>query len=475
MKTNKSKTKPAVVQPPSSEGDGDRRLLALASTLLGRAAVAARAGYSYGTARDLYAVLGYPREIQFEQYLARYIRQDVARRVVRAPVDSCWREPPVVTEDEERETPFEAAVADLIETKHIWHYLARADRLSGVGRYGVVMLGLGDVATEDELAQPAVPRAGLPLLYLQPYHEGNATIQRYDTNPVSPRYGQPELYDLRTGTMDALGAQASAIRTLRVHWSRVIHLAEDTEDNDVYGTPRLQPVYNRLQDLELIAGGSAEMFWRGAYPGLAFGTQEGFTLDATAMTDLEDEINEYLHGLKRYMRLQGLTVDQLSTQVASPEAHVALQLSLISAATGIPQRILTGSERGELASSQDQENWSERVRERREQYVTPMVVRRFLDRLIELGVLVSPPSGYRVDWPAVYEADDTEQAAVTGVRTEAFVKYASAPGIEGLMPRRFYLRKYHGLTEDELDEIEAEAEGAIEEENIEIAEEEQNV
>ena len=37
---------------------------------------------------------------------------------------------------------------------------------------------------------------------------------------------------------------------------------------------------------------------------------------------------------------------------------------MISAETGIPKRILTGSERGELASSQDRDNWFERYPER---------------------------------------------------------------------------------------------------------------
>jgi hypothetical protein len=447
--------------------DQDRKLVALASTLLGRAAVAARAGYSYGTQRDLYAICGYPREIQFEQYLARYIRQDVARRVVRAPVDATWRQPPEVTENEDNETAFEKAVTDLIRTRRLWHYLARADRLSGIGRYGVLLLGLDDARTEDDLRNPATRATAL--LYLQPYHEGNATVKSYITNPTDPRYGMPELYDIRTGVMDSLGAQAAAIRTLTVHHTRVIHVAEDTEDNDVYGTPRLQAVYNRLQDLELIAAGGSEMFWRGAYPGMGFSTKEGFTLDATAMADLEDEINEYLHGLKRYMRLNGLDVNQLAAQVADPEGHVNVLIALISAATGIPQRILTGSERGELASSQDRENWADRVDERRNQHVTPVIVRGFLDRMIDLGVIPAPAAadGYEVEWPEIYQPNDQEQATVAQVRTTALAAYASTPGIETFMPRRFYLRKYQGLTDAELDELEAEATQAQAEEDEE--------
>ena len=477
FKRNGPVSKGAVVDFPG--GGDERRLMALASTLVGRAAVAARAGYSFGQGRDLYAILGYPRELTFEQYYARYMRQDVAKRVVRAPVDSCWREPPEITENEDGDkTKFEKAVDVLIKKKKLWHYLSRVDRLSGIGRYGVLLLGLDDVRTDRDLANPAV--RATQLLYLQPYNEQGAVIQKFVTNTADPRYGLPEFYDIRTGVLDSAGAQATALKTLRVHYSRVIHIAEDLEDNDVFGVPRMQAVYNRLQDLELISGGSAEMFWRGAYPGLAFQTQEGYTMEpGQSQTALEDEINEYLHGLKRYMRLSGLDVNQLSAQVADPEGHANLLIGLISAATGIPQRILMGSERGELASTQDKENWGDRIKERREQHVNPSIIRATLDRLIELGILPAPAAeneegeaigegeeGYQIEWPSIYDADEKDQATVVAGKTAALAQYASTPGMETFMPRRFYLKKFFMMSDDELDEIEAAAEEAQAEEDL---------
>ena len=49
-----------------------------------------------------------------------------------------------------------------------------------------------------------------------------------------------------------------------VHASRVLHVAEDCLDDDVYGIPRLKPVFDRLDDLLKVVGGSAEFFLRGA-------------------------------------------------------------------------------------------------------------------------------------------------------------------------------------------------------------------
>ena len=40
----------------------------------------------------------------------------------------------------------------------------------------------------------------------------------------------------------------------KVHWTRVIHIAESTLENPIYGIPRLRPVYNRLMDIEKVTG-----------------------------------------------------------------------------------------------------------------------------------------------------------------------------------------------------------------------------
>ena len=52
-----------------------------------------------------------------------------------------------------------------------------------------------------------------------------------------------------------------------VHWSRVIHIAENAGGTGVYGLPRLQSVYNRLEDLLKIMAGSGESAWRLLYKG----------------------------------------------------------------------------------------------------------------------------------------------------------------------------------------------------------------
>jgi hypothetical protein len=82
-------------------------------------------------------------------------------------------------------------------------------------------------------------------------------------------------------------------------------------------------------------------------------------------------------------------------------------MRLISGVTTIPQRILMGSERGELASIQDRNNWNDRVAERRKTLAEP-AVRTFVDALIEKSA-VPKPKEYVIKWGEVEELSEDEK------------------------------------------------------------------
>ena len=53
---------------------------------------------------------------------------------------------------------------------------------------------------------------------------------------------------------------------------------------------------------------------------------------------------------RRVIRTQGMELNTLGGAVANPQGPLDVIIKLVSVASGIPIRILTGSERGELAS-----------------------------------------------------------------------------------------------------------------------------
>ena len=415
-------------------------LKALESTLVARQQLIQKLGYSYDNDRDLYTALGYPETLSFDNFKGKHKRQDISKTIIEAPVKACWRRKPKVTNNKRRKTKFEKSWQALEKRFKVFHYLSRVDIVSGIGRFGVLLLGFKDGKALDR------PVTGKPkLIYLRPYSEGSVAVKTTVTDVRNPRYGLPETYEVSLVTENSSGIQSSVKKI--VHHSRVLHIADGMLENDVYGTPRLEACYNRLMNLDLIAGGSAEMFWRGAFPGYSFEADGEAQFTSQDFTDLQDEIEEYMHGLKRYLRTQGLKVNPLTMQVASPSDHVEIQLMLISGATGIPVRILIGSERGELSSSQDDKNWNDRIIERRDEFVEPWVLRPFIDKMIETGNL--PSSEYEIEWPDLQIPSDNEVAEIARKKAEAISRYIQNPAAVEVIPPEFFCRSILGVTEEE--------------------------
>ena len=413
-------------------------------------------GVTHGGARDLYTILGYKKELSFEDYYWRYKRQDIATRIVQAFPSACWSMKPTVSESDTptSDTEFEKKFSQMVIKNKVYHYLGRADILAGIGRFGIVVLGFAD---NKKLDQPVTKKAGMRLIYMTPYHEGNVKVYSYETNTASERYGLPLMYDVATAIPEIENAMPTTEvqNNVKVHWSRVIHIIPELGgESDIYGPPRLENVYNRLQDIDSIAGGSSEMLWRGAFQGMAFKNDEGATMTPEGVTALETEINDYVNNLKRYIKLQNMEVQTLDSNVTDPKSHLDVQITLVAAGKGYPKRILVGSEAGSLASTQDETTWNKKIDERRVDHSELVILRPFIDRMIDAGVLPEPSTPYTVTWPDLYSPSGEEKAKVAEALSRALKDYLTMPEGQIVVPPKIYLQKVLGFSEKEVKQAE---------------------
>lgn len=414
---------PGSVPMPSAEL---RALEAEAAVLLSRLQFMRQAGVSFKGLRDLYEVLGYDREITTEQYRERYDRGGIAGTIVDVMVDATWRGGMWLEEDEdpEKDTPFESAWLELEERLNLSTYMIRADRLSRLSDYAVLLIGTsldGDLTAELPKGKPE------NLIYLQPYlgaggptRDGRqlqtqsmaarAKVQTYDKDTKSPRYGQPATYSLRLDEGQWVG---------NVHWSRLVHVAEGCLEDDTFGRSVLKRVWNLLDDLDKVTGGGSEAFFLRANQGMHIDIDKDMSLpDAKNTIDaLKEQAEAYKHQLTRWIRTKGTTVTPLGSEVANFAGPSDAVLKQIAGTTRIPTRILTGSEMGELASSQDRENFKDQVNGRQTQQTGPNLVRPVVDRFIAYGYLPTPAKGsrkYKVKWAHIQTL--TEQEKVDGAK-----------------------------------------------------------
>jgi hypothetical protein len=500
----------AATTPPNGGGIRDPEFQSLVTNLIMHRAELMRQSLEPG--RDLDKDCNYPEEPTPADYQKLYDRLGPATRVVQVYPRECWQVQPTVYEDEDPDvvTTFEEAWDELGQGLRsdrsfyqdeagspVWEYLLRADELSGVGQYGAILLGLNDGLPLNEPAQfvgPAAtilrdskgeptqnyrrkllgskkPRArrkgikpppaphkarltfnqpagqGRRLTFIRIFPETAATISKFDEDLSSPRFGQPTEYSLTFAS--PVEVEGRSVTSSTVHWTRIIHVADNLAANEIYGVPRQRPVYNNLLDLRKLYGGSAEMYWRGAFPGYALESLPQF---GTEVDYDEEKINSMMfrwaNGLQRHLLLTGLSMKGLSPQVVDPRSQIEVHIEAICIQLGIPVRVFKGTERGELASSQDDAAWNDRLRQRQSGYLTPRLIVPFVDRLIALGVL-PVPAGYSVWWPDLTSQSDEEQSTIAAARTGSVVQYADSAGARGVIAPHDYWTRIQGYSEEE--------------------------
>ena len=383
-------------------------LRTLASIIGPRAALSAALGKTFGGMRDLARVLGYKSSLDINDYRLCARRNPLGSRIIRAFPQGTWRGGGELIEDDEKQdyTPFEKQWHDLAVRLRLWRVFYRADVLAGLDRYSCILLGAPG-ALNTPLQDARGPE---DLVYAKPYADDILTIEELESNSNDIRFGKPKMYRLKPPKLDkeVKVVNFPTLEDKMVHWTRVIHVCDDLED-DLYGSPRLECVWNRLDDLDKVTGGGAEAFWLRANQGIQVDVEKEIDLSTEAEKRLDEEVDRYIHEISRVLRTRGTTVNTLGSEVADFKNPVAAIIAQICSGTGIPQRILMGSERGELASTQDRDNWFDQIGDRRLQFAEPNLINVLTDRLIEFKFL-GKPAQYETRWSQLKSLDDGQKA-----------------------------------------------------------------
>lgn len=514
--------------------------------------------------RNIDAECDYPpsSSITPQDYQEMYDRFSIARRVVQLLPKETWQVTPLVYEDEDNEktTPFEQAWDELGNNLRgeswfegekgnpIWEFLRRVDELSGIGRFGILLLGIDDglpfnvpVEGVDTWIDPASRKSqdpnapnsamtdsrGMPLgtpgvvgaeaqyyspytvgsvpvryglnaapvsdgtsasvdsegedpttddstttdgeqedlppveerpqhpvetkrklLYLRVFPESQVLITQWENRMGNPRFGHPVMYQVTINDPNSqMTGVGLPIATVDVHWTRVIHVVDNRGSSEVAGTPRQQPVWNDLLNLRKIYGAAAEGYWQSAFSSLSLETHPQLGGDVKINRPaLQDMMENFRNGLQRDISLMGMTAKTIAPTVSDPTPHIDKGLEAICIVIGCPLRVFKGSERGELASSQDDDNWNDRKKERQDGHNVPNIIVPFIDRLILIGCLPEPKQ-YFVEIPPVESLSATTKATVALQETQAMAAYVAGGVQELVAPQDFMVNTLHWTEE----------------------------
>ena len=421
-------------QPLDQFVDDIQQKLTVQSALISRQGLASALGKQFEGDRDIYKAAGYPTNVTFDAYNAKFRRQDIAKRIVSAPAIDTWKNAPEVDDGSDGQSDFMQAWHDLASLQlvtneldnldgdqDIWHSLERADVLAGIGEYGGLLVGLADGAKglDQEIVKGgAKPTAGL--LYLTPLDKKQLTVKNTVKDQTQKRHGKVDQYSVN------LGGETGSVA---VHWSRVVHIAENLRDDLIHGTPRLEAVFNLLEDLLKITAGSSEAAWKLVYKGVILSAKDGYEVADDGIS--KEKAEEYVHGLMRVLEVDGYNVTIEGGEIVDPSPLIKILIALISAAVSIPQRILLGSERGELSSSQDERQYRSMIEARQARFAETVILRPLINRLIYAGVLPMPENNrYMIVWPNIASPTEAEQIEINAKKAEIIAKLSPAGAVD---------------------------------------------
>lgn len=380
--------------------------------------------FSFGGKRNYQQIFGWDTVITPENMLYMYNRGGIAKRVVDAYPDAVWARPPVIWA--EGDDTWTEEWATLVETLDLWQALHRVDKLAGLAHYAIFLIGTNRPGLDKPLTSAD------RVTFLQPYGEASVKIVRYENDVTSPNFGRPSMYRVYpevpgglTGRAGMATPQQGPVRTsFLVHASRVLHIAKGCLEDEIFGQPDMAPVWDYLTDLRKVVGSSSESYWISANRGLQADIDKEMSLSPDDQAALQDEIEEFYNGFRRFIRTKGVKMNELSNDLANPMDPFNVLVTLIAGARGIPKRVLLGSESGQLASGQDKGNWAERVEENRALHVEPRIIKPFVRKMIALGIIRAPNEGakLRTLWPDAYRMNPLERGQ-TSAQTGRVLSY----------------------------------------------------
>lgn len=352
-------------------------------------------GMSHDNKRDIYEIYGYDDTLSGTDGFVRMYRysrrQGIANRITWGIARTSWRDGFHLLDDPDDEDS-QQLVDELTELQQrgLHSALERADILNRIGRFSVLLVGVPDGL---ELDQPLgrVTGDGLAATYFQAYAYDSVEIVEWERDKQSPRYGQPLIYQISESTRRGEQEKDNVkIQARRVHYTRIVHFNENSLDSPVEGMGALEPVFNRILDLDKAVGGSAEAYFRNARGKIAYEIDKDFASsllnDKDARDTFDTNVEKFTNEWQDHTIAAGAKTRSITTAHHSPLDTVKVSLWEISGYTGIPIRILTGEGSGQLAGSEDQLALNQIIADRQRAHCAPKAM-EVLQVLAAAGVL----------------------------------------------------------------------------------------
>ena len=352
-----------------------------------------------------WADYGYPKNPTFDDYWSMYRRNGLGRAGVVRHIEKTWQTYPTILESDEAhdQTAWEKEIDRLFKRIRFWRALKGADERNRVGKYAGLIFIFADNKRPDEPVD-RVPGGTKGLVKVIPAFEGQLDATEWDSDPMSPTYGEPVMFNYNEGELGDHDSRDPG-RTMQVHASRVHIWAEGADDGSIYGIPALESGLNDLITIEKIVGAGGEGFWKTARAPMKMNIAPDANLttlanmldtDVAGIADKMDEvIADFYSGADKSLLTQGIDSQNLTITLPSPQQFFDVAMQGFAASVSCPLPILLGHQTGDRASQEDSNEWNSTIMARRSSFVVPEI-ERIVEYLMKVGVIRE--RDFVVDW-----------------------------------------------------------------------------
>lgn len=365
---------------------------------------------------------GYSQHVSFDMLYAAYERGGAGHGAVHKLLDGCWQKlPRIKRPNSDTESPWEKGVGNLLRSVRAMAKLKDLDRRNMVGRYAAIIYRVAD---SKALAEPL--QRATKLVDLIPVYEDQLKVTTWHTDPEAENYGTPAMFQYRKISPPGTETQGRPEEWADVHPSRVQILAEGSTGDFFEGVPLLRAGFNRLVDLDKIAGGSGESYLKNSARTIVFKYDVGAAPQAIPgdhgepVASVRDAHETQARALNRStdaaIVMQGGDATTLQTSISDPTGPWTVAANEFAASVRIPFTILFGQQTGRLASDEDKADFANRCASRQEMELTPML-EEFITRMQAAGIIES--GEFEVEWPPVNAPSEKDKAELLGKMTAA--------------------------------------------------------
>lgn len=381
-------------------------------------------GISHNGKRNLNEIYGYPEtvSVDFRALYQMAKRDGIANRLTYGHARTCWREGFKIVDDDDNE--FLTDEIKKLSKKGLINKIERADILNRIGSFSVLFVGIPDGLDPREPVG-VVTGDGFKSIYFKPFAYDGIEISSTIQDPTNERFGLPECYTVQKQSRGDANKDVS-INSMVVHWTRIIHMSEGSLDSEIEGMGYLEPIYNRLLDINKTTGGAAEAYFRNAKGKLVYEVDPEFAagLNDAAKDSLNDGAKKFTNEYQDHIFASGSKVKAIDTPHYTPKDTVMTALWAISGYSGYPIRILTGEGSGQLAGSEDQLALNAIISDRQNIVCSPWVVRLF--EILAMAKMIEWDDNWAIEFPKQSTTTEQQQADLDNKKADTLLKVTQA-------------------------------------------------